>query len=63
MPDANKHIINEPEPDYEKAEMDLIRDALKKNHTERFRMMTTLMKMNRMFREAKITHKPFKNQG
>lgn len=45
--------------DYEKAEMDLLRDALNRTYTERFLMMTTLMKMNTMFRKAKITHTPY----
>jgi hypothetical protein len=55
----DKNILQEPQPDYEKAEMDLLRAALKRSYTERFKMMTTLMKMNIMFRKAKITHKPF----
>jgi hypothetical protein len=61
MDEIKKHIINEPQPDYEKAEMDLLRDALKKDHTGRFDMMTTLMKINLMLRKAKISHKPFKS--
>lgn len=40
--------------DYEKAEMDILRDGLRRTHTERFLMMTTLMKMNTMFRKAKM---------
>ncbi len=40
--------------DYEKAEMDSLRNALKRTYTERFLMMTTLMKMNEMFKKAKI---------
>lgn len=55
-----KHNVNEPQPDYDKAEMDLLREALKKSYTERFKTMTTLMKMNIMFRRAKITHKSAK---
>ena len=60
MTSQNKNIANEPQPDYEKAEMDLLRAALKKTYTERFKTMTTLMKMNIMFRQAKITHRPSK---
>ncbi len=46
------------EPDYEKAELDLLRDALKKSHEERFLTMTRLMKRSIMFRNAKIVHQP-----
>ncbi len=59
MEELNKHIVNEPEPDYEKAEMDLLRDALKRTYEERFFVMTKLMKMNIMFRKAKITYTPY----
>jgi len=44
---------------YEKAEMDLLRAALKRTYEERFLVMTSLMKMNIMFKKAKITHKPY----
>jgi hypothetical protein len=60
MTTQNKNIASGPQPDYEKAEMDLLRAALKKTYTERFKTMTTLMKMNIMFRRAKITHQPAK---
>lgn len=60
MSTENKNIANEPQPDFEKAEMDLLREALKKSYTERFKTMTTLMKMNMMFRQAKITHRSAK---
>ena len=56
MPEKDKNIVSEPQPDYEKAEMDSLREAIKRSYTERFKMMTTLMKMNIMFRRAKITH-------
>lgn len=60
MEKENKHIVQEPQPDYEKAELDLLRDALKRSYTERFQMMTLLMKRSIMFKKAKITHKPIK---
>ena len=55
----SRNILEEPQPDYEKLEMDQLRSALKRSYAERFKMMTTLMKMNRMFSRAKVTHKQF----
>jgi hypothetical protein len=39
------------------AEEKNIREALSLSYTERFRIMTRLMRMNKMFSRAKITHK------
>jgi len=50
----------ELQPDFEKAETDLLRTAIKRTDTERFQIMTNLMKMCLLFRKAKITHKPAK---
>jgi hypothetical protein len=57
MQEENKNIASEPQPDYEKAEMDLLRDGLQRSYKERFKMMTTLMKIGFMIERAKITHK------
>ena len=63
-PEENKNIVSEPQPDYEKAEMDLLRAALNRSYTERFKMMATLMKIGFMMNRAKIIHKdlPAKNE-
>lgn len=55
-----KNIVNEQDQNayFEKLEMDQLRAALKRTHAERFIKMTQLMKMNQMFRNAKITHQP-----
>ena len=53
--DDSKHVLSEPIPDYEKAELDLLRNAINKSYTERFLTMMRLIKMSRMFRNAKIT--------
>lgn len=58
-----KNIVNEEDRNayFEKAEMDQLRAALKRTHAERFLVMTKLMKMSIMFRNAKITHQPLKS--
>jgi hypothetical protein len=43
--------------DFEKGELDLLQAALKRNYTERFHMMTALMKMGLLMKKAKISHK------
>jgi uncharacterized protein (UPF0216 family) len=59
MPEENKNMLSEEEVNYyyEKAELDLLRDALKRNYTERFNMMMNLIKMGRMLKNAKIIHR------
>ncbi|MGN7783243.1 hypothetical protein ACTJIJ_01900 [Niabella sp. 22666] len=53
-------VVNEPEDfGFEKAENDLLRAALKRTYKERFLVMTTLMKRSVMFKNAKITYKPY----
>lgn len=50
-------MIREPEADYEKAELDLLRAALKRSYKERFLVMTSLMKDSAIMKKAKITYK------
>lgn len=45
--------------DFEKTEMDQLCAALKRNYTERFLVMTKLMKTNELFKKAKITRTPY----
>lgn len=52
---SQKKVVQEPLANYKKAEMDLLQDALTRSYTERFDRMMQLIKMNRMFRNAKIT--------
>lgn len=61
QPELPMNMLSEAEVAalYEKAEMDLLRDALKRTHKERFLMMTRLMKLNIMLKNAKITHKSY----
>jgi hypothetical protein len=57
--EENNFILNEPhQPDYEKAEMDLLRDALKRTYQERFYFLTRLMKIQATMKRAKMTYNP-----
>ena len=60
MKNIKAQNIAPQEDDYEKAELDLLRDGLSRTYTERFKMMVILMKMNIMFKKAKIIHHPAK---
>ncbi len=57
MKQQQKNMVEEPLADYAKAELDLLKAGLKRSHTERFLMMTNLMKRNIMFSKADIRHK------
>jgi hypothetical protein len=59
MAEEKVHISNELQPDYEKAELDLLRDALRRSHKERFLFLMALVKMQATMQRAKITHRPF----
>ena len=59
MEDKIDNILNEPQADYEKAEMDQLRNALKRTDKERFLVMTKLMKLNIMLKRAKVTYTPY----
>jgi len=60
----NQHIpaaaneVNEPAADYEKAELDLLRDGIKRTHKERFLFTTMLYKVQQTMKRASIVHKP-----
>jgi hypothetical protein len=52
------------QPDFEKAEWDRLRAALKRSYTERFEVMMELIKTGLMLKNAKVTHKRIaKNDG
>jgi hypothetical protein len=45
--------------DFEKAEMNLLMENLKRSYKERFLMVTRLYKVQQTMKKAVITHKPF----
>jgi hypothetical protein len=44
---------------FEKAEMNLLRENLRRSYKERFLMATRLYKIQQTMKKAVITHKPF----
>jgi hypothetical protein len=46
-------------PDFEKAEMDLLRESLRLSYKERFLRATRLYKIQQTMKRAVNTHKPF----
>jgi len=61
MTEESKNHFSEEEINYyyEKAEMDQLKEALKRSYKERFLMTTRLYKIQKMFEKAKITHRPY----
>ena len=55
---AAPNEVNEPEADYEKGELELLRDGIKRTHTERFLFATMLYKVQQTMKRASIVHKP-----
>ena len=45
--------------DYDKAEIDLLKQALKRTHLERLLFATRLYKIQKTLKKAQITHQPF----
>ena len=44
---------------FDKAEMELLKEGLKRSYKERFEMATRLYKIQQTMSKATITHKPF----
>jgi hypothetical protein len=58
---SNDKDLSAPEqtPDFEKAEMDLLRESLRRSYKERFLMATRLYKIEQTMKKAVIRHKPY----
>ena len=52
---SKKQIVEEADANYEKAETDLLKEALKRTPAERYYMMTKLMKRGIMLNQVRIT--------
>ncbi len=55
---STAHELNEPVANYEKAELDLLRDGIRRTHEERFLFTTMLYKVQQTMKRAIIMHKP-----
>jgi hypothetical protein len=55
----NNQQVSQQMPDFEKAELDLLRENLRRSYKERFLMATRLYKIQQTMKKAVITHKPF----
>lgn len=53
--ELENNFLREPDAFYELAEMNQLRDSLRRSYKERFLTMTNLMKLNILFSKAKIT--------
>lgn len=58
IPQQESSKVEEPHYAYGPSEEEQLLCALRRTHTERFKVMTKLMKMNVMFSKAKIIHQP-----
>lgn len=59
MLDDKGQPISQQASDFEKAEVDLLRENLQRSYKERFLMATRLYKIQQTMKRAVITHKPF----
>jgi hypothetical protein len=60
--DNNHKPSSDQKPDFEKAELDLLRENLRRSYKERFLMATRLYKVQQTMKKAVITYKPFSNK-
>lgn len=59
MSNDNNYSSQKQQPDYEKAERDLLKESLSRSYKERFLMATRLYKIQQTMKKAVITHKPY----
>ena len=55
----SSHSSAELQPDFERAELELLRESLRRSYKERFLMATRLYKIQQTMKKAVITRKPF----
>ena len=53
------NLCNEADSNFEKAENDLLKDALERTYMERLLFTTRLYKIQQTFKKAVVTHQPY----
>ncbi|MES2375732.1 MAG: hypothetical protein V4553_04100 [Bacteroidota bacterium] len=53
------NVLEETKDAFDKAEMELLKEGLKRSYKERFEFATSLYKAQLTMQKAVITHKPF----
>jgi hypothetical protein len=56
--ESQNNILHEPQADYQREEINRLKDALNRSYTERFLFATRLYKIQQTMQRAKITYKP-----
>jgi hypothetical protein len=51
--------MNKKETSFDKAELELLKEGLKRSYKERFEMTTRLYKIQQTMSKAVISHKPY----
>ena len=59
MSENKDHTSQNHQPDYEKDELDLLKESLRRSYKERFLMATRLYKIQQTMKKAVVTHKPY----
>jgi hypothetical protein len=55
-------VMKKKQPAFDKADIELLMEGLKRSYKERFEMATRLYKVQQTMNKAVITHKPFTNK-
>jgi hypothetical protein len=54
--------MDKQKQEFDRTELDLLKEGLKRSYKERFEMATRLYKIQQTMSKATITHKPFINK-
>jgi hypothetical protein len=54
--------MKKKQPAFDEADIELLKEGLKRSYKERFEMATRLYKVQQTMNKAVITHKPFTNK-